>query len=92
MLFLPRKIHAVITHPSFGLQFYVVSMLMWWFLAFSRTMDVRVSTMPVLADCEEQQWGFGQIFPMLMLLNLLLNTVDAWKEFDKQSLARTKTF
>ena len=40
---------------------------------------MKAATMPVLADGDEQRWGFGQIFPMLMLLGLLLYTVDAWR-------------
>jgi len=42
--------------------------------------DIKVSTKPVLADRAEQQWGFGQIFPMLMPLGFVLYTVDSWQQ------------
>jgi len=59
----------------------IIAVYIFLHLLFGSTLslDMKASTKPILVGGDEQRWGFGQIFPMLMLLGLMLYTVDVWR-------------
>ncbi|KAF8244584.1 hypothetical protein K440DRAFT_635929 [Wilcoxina mikolae CBS 423.85] len=59
---------------------YITTVFGVYMFGFLNTLDVKLSTRPVLKDDMENRWGFGQIMPMMMLLVFPLGVAEVRKD------------